>query len=35
MVNGDMMYQQNCNPSRPEHLSFEEVKKNPSWTKAQ
>jgi hypothetical protein len=35
MVNGGLMYQQDCNPGRPEHLSFEIVEKNPSWTKAQ
>ena len=34
MVNGDLMKQQQCNPSKPEHLSFEEVPFNPSWVKS-
>jgi len=34
MVNGDTVSQLNCNPGKPEHLSFEEVKFNPVWQKS-
>ena len=31
MVWGETMQQRGCNPSRPEHLSFQEVPFNPIW----
>ena len=34
MVAGDVMRQLNCNPSKPEHLSFEQVPFNPTWVKS-
>ena len=34
MVSGNVMRQLNCNPSLPEHLSFEQVSFDPSWKKS-
>jgi hypothetical protein len=34
MVSGDTVGQLNCNPGKPEHLSFEEVKFNNAWQKS-
>ena len=34
MVSGNVMRQLNCDPSKPEHLSFEEVPFNPAWVKS-
>ncbi len=33
MVDGNFMRQKNCNPAKPEHLSFEEVPFNKEWKK--
>jgi hypothetical protein len=34
MVNGDTVSQLNCNPGKPEHLSFEPVNFNTAWQKS-
>jgi len=34
MVNGNLMLQKGCNPSLPEHISFEEVPFNKDWKKS-
>jgi hypothetical protein len=34
MVNGDTVSQLNCNPGKPEHLSFEPVNFNAAWQKS-